>query len=114
VSRTRHSITLPAYNTERPKLISTVPSVLKAAEEPVRNAIETISQIKATASKQPYYKFNQMWTRQMQDAVRSSSQVKRDAPTHSIAGLWHPSLGLARRKGLRWPGRGQVRTAFED
>ena len=31
--------------------------------------IETVKNLSETASKQPYYKFNQMWSRQMQDAV---------------------------------------------
>lgn len=47
-----------------------VPSVLKASEEPIKNAIETITSLAQAASKQPYYKFNHMWSRQVQDVVR--------------------------------------------
>ena len=46
-----------------------VPNLLESAEEPIKNVIETISKLAQAASKQPYYKFNLMWTRQVQDAV---------------------------------------------
>lgn len=44
-------------------------TVLKAAEDPISNVIATISKLSQAASKVPYYKFNSMWSRQMQDAV---------------------------------------------
>ena len=44
--------------------------VLKAAEEPIKSVVETVSKLSQAASKIPYYKFNNMWTRQMQGAVR--------------------------------------------
>ncbi|PSN66312.1 recombination hotspot-binding protein-like protein [Corynespora cassiicola Philippines] len=46
---------------------TTVPDVLKAAEEPIQKAVETVSQLSQSASKLPYYKFNNMWSRQVQD-----------------------------------------------
>lgn len=49
---------------------SIVGNVLKSAEEPINNVIETVSKLSESASKLPYYKFNAMWSRQMQDAVR--------------------------------------------
>ncbi|KAF2681446.1 Translin [Lentithecium fluviatile CBS 122367] len=49
--------------------VADLPNVLKAVEEPIRNVIETVSKLSHTASKQPYYKFNQMWARQVQDAA---------------------------------------------
>ncbi|KAF2646372.1 Translin [Massarina eburnea CBS 473.64] len=49
--------------------VGQLPNVLNAAGGPVQGAIESISKLAAIASKQPYYKFNSMWTRQVQDAV---------------------------------------------
>ncbi|KAF2743194.1 Translin [Sporormia fimetaria CBS 119925] len=43
--------------------------VLKAAESPIDDAVATVSKLSDAASKVPYYKFNQMWSRQMQDLV---------------------------------------------
>ncbi|PVI04249.1 Translin [Periconia macrospinosa] len=51
--------------------IAQLASVIQASEEPIKNAIESISKLAAAASKQPYYKFNHMWTRQVQDAIYS-------------------------------------------
>lgn len=47
-----------------------LPSVLEASEEPIKNAIETISKLAHAASKQPYYKFNSMWSFHVQHAVQ--------------------------------------------
>lgn len=47
-----------------------VSEVLKAAEEPIKNVVDTVSKLSQAASKMPYYKFNSMWSRQMQGAVR--------------------------------------------
>ncbi|KAF9736424.1 hypothetical protein PMIN03_004975 [Paraphaeosphaeria minitans] len=47
-----------------------LPSVLKASEEHIKSAIDTVSKLAQAASKQPYYKFNGMWSRQMQDALQ--------------------------------------------
>lgn len=46
--------------------------VLDAAKEPIQNVIETVGKLSQAASKMPYYKFNNMWSRQMQGAVGSS------------------------------------------
>jgi hypothetical protein len=47
-----------------------VQDVLVAAQEPINNVVETIGKLSVAASKMPYYKFNNMWSRQMQSAVR--------------------------------------------
>jgi len=47
-----------------------VPEVLKAAEESINTVIDDVSKLSQAASKLPYYKFNNMWSRQMQSAVR--------------------------------------------
>lgn len=44
--------------------------VVHAAQASINNEVQTIAQLSLVASKQPYYKFNYSWTRQMQDAVR--------------------------------------------
>ena len=49
--------------------LHTVPEVLKAAEESINTVIEDVSKLSQAASKLPYYKFNNMWSRQMQGAV---------------------------------------------
>ncbi|KAF2468921.1 Translin [Lindgomyces ingoldianus] len=49
--------------------VSNLSSVLEAAEEPIQNAVAAITKLAQSASKVPYYKFNSMWTRQMQDAA---------------------------------------------
>ena len=46
-----------------------VAEVLKAAQEPIDNVVDTVSKLSQAASKMPYYKFNSMWSRQMQGAV---------------------------------------------
>jgi hypothetical protein len=42
---------------------------LVAAQEPINNVVETVGKLSLAASKMPYYKFNNMWSRQMQSAV---------------------------------------------
>jgi hypothetical protein len=49
----------------------TVSEVIDAAKEPIRQVVETVGKLSQAASKMPYYKFNNMWSRQMQGAVRS-------------------------------------------
>jgi len=51
--------------------VSALTEVLKAAEEPIKSVVETVSKLSQAASKIPYYKFNNMWTRQMQGAAES-------------------------------------------
>jgi hypothetical protein len=85
-----------------------VPSVLKASEEPIHNAIDTVSKLAQAASKQPYYKFNSMWSRQVQDAV-CSYRTSNQTSTDMILATRHPLLGLARRQRLRRE-RGEMRT----
>jgi hypothetical protein len=54
---------------ERKLTQTAVSSVLKAAGEPIQNVVESVSKLSQSASKVPYYKFNSMWTRSMQDVV---------------------------------------------
>jgi hypothetical protein len=50
--------------------MSAVPEVLDAAKEPISKVVETVGKLSQAASKMPYYKFNNMWSRQVQGAVR--------------------------------------------
>ncbi|ORY17094.1 Translin [Clohesyomyces aquaticus] len=43
--------------------------VLRAAEEHIYASVSVITTLAPKASEMPYYKFNNMWTRQMQDAA---------------------------------------------
>lgn len=52
--------------------LNTVAEVLSAAEVPIKNVIDTVAKLSQAASKMPYYKFNNMWSRQMQGAVRGN------------------------------------------
>ncbi|KAH8725899.1 Translin [Phaeosphaeriaceae sp. PMI808] len=49
--------------------VASLPEVLAAVREPISNVVETISKLSQAASKVPYYKFNNMWSRQVQGAV---------------------------------------------
>ena len=51
---------------------TTVPSIVNAAETSITQEIRSIKELSDVASNYPYYKFNYAWSRQMQDAVRSS------------------------------------------
>lgn len=63
-----------------------VPEVLKAAEEPIKNVVDTVSKLSQAASKMPYYKFNNMWSRQMQGAVRFHPHHHKSQITDRSAG----------------------------
>lgn len=47
----------------------TVPSVVSAAQDSIKSEVESIQQLSEAASKYPYYKYNGMWSRHIQDAV---------------------------------------------
>ncbi|KAK0310730.1 Translin-1 [Friedmanniomyces endolithicus] len=47
-----------------------VPSVVSSAQASIDKEVQTIHKLSETASKEPYYKFNYAWTRQIQDVVR--------------------------------------------
>ncbi|KAF2026850.1 Translin [Setomelanomma holmii] len=49
--------------------VADLPGVLDAAKEPISNVVETVGKLSQAASKIPYYKFNNMWSRQVQGAV---------------------------------------------
>jgi hypothetical protein len=55
------------------ELMNAVPEVLDAAKEPIANVVEIVGKLSQAASKMPYYKFNNMWSRQMQGAVCSAT-----------------------------------------
>lgn len=48
---------------------SAIRDVLSAAKSSIRNEVDTISKLSGAASKLPYYKWNSMWSRQIQDAT---------------------------------------------
>ncbi|KAK1061169.1 Translin-1 [Friedmanniomyces endolithicus] len=49
----------------------TVPSVVSSAQFSIDKEVQTIHKLSETASREPYYKFNYAWTRQIQDACSS-------------------------------------------
>ncbi|KAK0940195.1 Translin-1 [Friedmanniomyces endolithicus] len=48
-----------------------VPSVVSSAQASIDKEVQTIHKLSETASKEPYYKFNYAWTRQIQDVCSS-------------------------------------------
>lgn len=83
----------------------TVSEVLKAAQEPIDNVIDTVSKLSQAASKMPYYKFNNMWSRQMQGAVGPSLAQFSASTSNKITVREYLILGLARRVQIRgWCG----------
>jgi hypothetical protein len=65
------------------------------------NLIDTVSKLAQAASKMPYYKFNNMWSRQMQGAVRSSTPRLFMQITNRVTVRECSVLGLARRVQVR-------------
>ncbi|KAF2264744.1 Translin [Lojkania enalia] len=49
--------------------VARLSSVLEEAKAPIQNAVDSISKLSEAASKLPYYKFNSMWSRQVQDST---------------------------------------------
>ncbi|KAF2800238.1 Translin [Melanomma pulvis-pyrius CBS 109.77] len=49
--------------------VANLSSVLISAQDSIQNAVETVAKLSQSASKLPYYKFNSMWSRQVQDAI---------------------------------------------
>ncbi|KAI4756725.1 hypothetical protein E4T51_10205 [Aureobasidium sp. EXF-12344] len=45
-----------------------VPAVVSSAQESISKEVESIVKLSDAASKYPYYKYNGMWTRHVQDA----------------------------------------------
>jgi len=62
-TRTTLSILSRAHSTPSSK----TPDVVAAAEAAIRDEISSVSKLSEQASKQPYYKWNNMWTRSIQD-----------------------------------------------
>jgi hypothetical protein len=77
------------------KLVS---EVLGAAKNPINSVVETVGKLSQAASKMPYYKFNNMWSRQMQGAVCRLFHVHTTlCDTDDIEGRGTTILGLAWR-----------------
>ncbi|THV95068.1 Translin, partial [Aureobasidium pullulans] len=47
---------------------SELPAVVSSAQESINKEVESIAKLSDAASKYPYYKYNGMWTRHVQDA----------------------------------------------
>lgn len=47
-----------------------MPAVIEAAQANIALEVQTIQQLSEVASKQPYYRFNYAWNRQIEAAVR--------------------------------------------
>ncbi|KAI9883532.1 MAG: hypothetical protein M1823_004696 [Watsoniomyces obsoletus] len=62
-SRTTQSILSRAHSTPAADLSPTI----HAAEESIRGQVETIAQLSTVASKYPYYRYNGMWSRDVQN-----------------------------------------------
>ncbi|KAI5264508.1 hypothetical protein AUEXF2481DRAFT_34737 [Aureobasidium subglaciale EXF-2481] len=45
-----------------------LPAVVSSAQESINKEVDSIAKLSAAASKYPYYKYNGMWTRHVQDA----------------------------------------------
>ena len=75
--------------------------MLKAAEESINVVVDDVSKLSQAASKLPYYKFNNMWSRQMQNAV-SRICLYLLYITDIIIGRGPSLLGLAGRLQVRW------------
>ena len=56
-------------------IISTVENTLSEACRSTMQQVEMISKLSKVASNHPYYKYNSMWTRDMQNAVGLSVLV---------------------------------------
>jgi hypothetical protein len=82
--------------------VDTVSDILKAAQEPIDNVIDTVSKLSQAASKMPYYKFNTMWSRQMQGAVGSPGTANRHHKANEIIVRERFVLGLVGRLQVRW------------
>lgn len=63
---------LKQISTHRTSLTLIAASVVTAAEAELQGQFKTIRTLAEKASTQPYYKWNNMWTRQMQDVVRTT------------------------------------------
>lgn len=58
----------------------TVEELTNEADTLIKNSASTLSKLSEAASKQPYYRWNNMWSRQVQDLVKiSSSPASQDA-----------------------------------
>ena len=55
-----------------------MPPVVKAAQDSIFEEVLIIQQLSEVASKNPYYRFNYAWTRQMQDVVGAEYPYSSD------------------------------------
>ncbi|KAK0664138.1 Translin-1 [Lasiodiplodia hormozganensis] len=63
--RSAQSVLARAHSTSSAEL----PAVVTAAESAIRLEIEAVQKLAEAASKHPYYKFNGIWSRQVQDTI---------------------------------------------
>lgn len=56
-------------STEKKLIVSAVKTTLLDAQNAIEDQMVTISKLQHVASKHPYYKYNSMWTREMQNVV---------------------------------------------
>ena len=69
VKHQRASVTLKMLTPSFFSNLHLVPAVVSSAQESVHKEVESIAKLSDAASKYPYYKYNGMWTRHIQDAV---------------------------------------------
>jgi len=50
-------------------------STVEEAKKSILEQVESIRKLAAVASRYPYYKYNSMWTRDMQNAVGSTTEI---------------------------------------
>ncbi|KFX92264.1 hypothetical protein O988_00885 [Pseudogymnoascus sp. VKM F-3808] len=63
--RSAHSILSRAHSTPTAQL----QPVIEAAEAAIRSEVESVGQLSEVASKFPYYKYNAMWTKDVQNVI---------------------------------------------
>ena len=100
------------YNSNSSLITPIVSQVLKAADEPIRHVVESVSKLSQAASRVPYYKFNNMWSRQTQGAVPTLCNKYTVVWTDGITGRELALLGLARWLQVRRR-PGTVRSSFD-
>ena len=88
----------------------TVQGVLSEAEKSILGQIETISKLAEVASKYPYYKYNSIWTRDVQNSVGKEGRLVLRETTNILFQCFAVLLccwlgGLPTKDGQGQPGR---------
>ena len=55
-----------------------VESTILDAEKSISQQVQTISKLADVASKYPYYKYNSMWTKDVQNAVSTPAHLQKN------------------------------------